>query len=121
MAGLAGIALFLMTMRNVKDANQHLITSMEVLIIMSFPVIAGLEFLMSSDIGQSLFGGGIAIFAIFWLLYFIMKKGKDEDENKDIKNARPQIIIVFIMLISFSVIAFASIETFQDILKKSLM
>ena len=115
-AGLAGISLFLMAIRNVEGINKHLLTSMETLIIVSIPTIAGLRFMMSTDYGQSMFSGGIAVFSVLWVLYFT-KKGKSEKETHDIKKAKLQIIGMFIILIVFSMIAFVSVETFQNLLK----
>jgi hypothetical protein len=115
-AGLAGIALFLIAIRNVEGVNKHLLTSMEVLITVSIPTIAGLRFMMNTDYGQSMFSGGIAIFSVLWVIYFT-KKGKSEKEIQDILKARLQIIGMFVVLIAFSVITFVSVENFQNLLK----
>lgn len=118
-AVLGGIALLLVAIRNMKGANKFLLLAMGVLITGIVPFIAGLRFLMDSDLGQSLFSAAIAVFSVIWFLYFVTKQGKDRDEEKDIKNARPQIIGMFLTLIAFSLISFATIETLQNIVKQS--
>ena len=120
-AALAGIGLFLVAIRNVEGANKFLLLAMGVLISVAVPTIAGLSFLMSTGYGQSMFSGGIAIFSVLWFVYFIMKEGKNEEEKKDIKNAKPIIIGMFLVLISYSLIAFVSIDIFQDLLRSSQM
>ena len=115
--GLSGIALFLMAIRNAKGINKHLLTSMEVLIIVSVPSIVGLQFLFDIDVGKSIFPGGIALFSVAWGIYFGFKRGKTDEEQKDIDKARLQIILMFVVLVSFSLIAFGSIETIQNIIK----
>lgn len=115
--GLVGIGLFLVAIRNVEGANKFLLLALGVLISVSVPAIAGLRFLMETDFGQSIFSAGIAIFSVLWFLYFIMKKGKDEQEKKDIVNARPTIIGMFLVLIAFSLVSFVTIETLQNLLK----
>lgn len=64
-----------------------------------------------------MFSGGIALFSVLWFVYFIMKEGKDEEEKKDIRNAKPVIIGMFLVLVAFSLISFVSIETLQNIVK----
>lgn len=116
-AGLAGIGLFLVAIRNVKGANKFLLLALGVLISVSTPSIAGLRFLMTTEHGQSLFSGGIAIFSVLWFIFFIMKEDKNEEERNDIRNARPIIIGMFLILVSFSLISFVTIETLKDIVR----
>ncbi|MCV0430474.1 hypothetical protein [Nitrosopumilus sp.] len=115
-AGLTGIALFLMAIRNVKGVNKFLILSMEVLIPVALTSIVGLKLLMKDPLGQSLFGGGIMLFSVGWFIYFYFKTGKTDEEKEDIKKAKPTILMMFLVLMSYGIISFVTIENLQDLL-----
>lgn len=116
-ASLAGIGFFLYTIRNVEGVNRHLVSALGVLIMVIVPLVAGLRLMMDSSIGQSIFAGGIATFSVIWFLYFVMKESEDKKEQKEIKKARPLMIMMFFILLSYSILAFVMIQSFQNFLK----
>lgn len=116
MAGLSVCGLVLVAVRDKKGANKHLLTSLEVLIIIAVPSIAGLRFLMDTQIGQYFFAGGVVLFSVLWFVYFgMMKKGKNEEEIQFIKKSRSTITLVFATLLGYGLASFWMIHTLQKI------